>query len=74
MIFFFFFFFFGSIYNLFSLPFDSFTISIKALRTVFAFLVLITTAQLPSIKSELSFCTGTNPAHSMLEIRNGQDL
>ena len=30
-------------------------------------LVVITTAQLPSIKPELRFCTDSNPAHCVLE-------
>ena len=36
--------------------------------------VVTTTAQLHSSKPELRFCTGSNPVHSMLEIRNGEDL
>ena len=36
--------------------------------------VVITTAQLHSTKPELRFCVGSNPAHSMLEIREGEDL
>ena len=36
--------------------------------------VLITTAQLHSTKPELRFCAGSNPAHSVWEIRNGDDL
>ena len=36
--------------------------------------VVITTAQLPSTKAELRFCTGSNPAQGVPEIRNGKDL
>ena len=36
--------------------------------------VVITTAQLHSIKPELRFCTGSNPACSMMEIHNDEDL
>ena len=36
--------------------------------------VVITTAQLHSTKPELRFCTGSNPACSVLEIRDGEDL
>ena len=36
--------------------------------------VVITTAQLHSTKSELRFCTGSNPARSMSEIHDGEDL
>ena len=36
--------------------------------------LVITTAQLHSTKSELRFCTGSNPACSMSKIRNGEDL
>ena len=36
--------------------------------------VVITTAQLHSTKPELRFCTGSNPAHSVSEIGNGEDL
>ena len=36
--------------------------------------VVITTAQLHSTKSELSFCAGSNLAFSMSEIRDGEDL
>ena len=36
--------------------------------------VVITTAQLHSTKSELRFCTGSNPACGMLEIHDGEDL
>ena len=36
--------------------------------------VVITTAQLHSTNSELSFCTGSNPADSMSEIQDGEDL
>ena len=36
--------------------------------------VLITTAQLHSTKAELRFCAGSNPAHGVLEIRDGEDL
>ena len=37
-------------------------------------IVVITTAQLHSTKPELRFCIGSNPAHSMPEIRDGEDL
>ena len=36
--------------------------------------VVITTAQFHSTKPELRFCTGSNPAHSVLEIRDGENL
>ena len=36
--------------------------------------VVITIAQLHSTKPELRFCTGSNPAHGMSEIRDGEDL
>ena len=36
--------------------------------------VVITTAQLQSTKSELRFCTGSNLAHVVSEIRDGEDL
>ena len=36
--------------------------------------VVITIAQLHSAKPELRFCTGSNPACGLLEIRNGDDL
>ena len=36
--------------------------------------VVITNAQLHSTKPELRFCTGSNPAHGVSEIRDGEDL
>ena len=36
--------------------------------------VVITTAQLHSTKPALSFCAGSNPARSVSEINNGEDL
>ena len=36
--------------------------------------VVITTAQLHSIKPELRICTGSNPACGVLEIDGGEDL
>ena len=36
--------------------------------------VVITTAQLHSTKPELRFCIGPNPACSVLEICDGEDL
>ena len=36
--------------------------------------VVITTAQLHSTKPELRFCAGSNPARSVSEIRDGEDL
>ena len=36
--------------------------------------VVITTAQLHSTKSELKFCAGSNLARSMSEIRDGENL
>ena len=36
--------------------------------------VVITTAQLHSTKPELRFCAGSNPACSVSEIRDGEDL
>ena len=37
-------------------------------------MVVITTAQLHSTKSELSFCKGSNPACGVSEIPYGEDL
>ena len=37
-------------------------------------LVVITTAQLHSTKPELRFCTGSNRARGMSEIRDGENL
>ena len=36
--------------------------------------VVITTAQLHSTRSELRFCAGSNPSRSVSQIRNGEDL
>ena len=36
--------------------------------------MVITTAQLHSTKPELRFCAGSNPAHGVSEIRDGEDL
>ena len=36
--------------------------------------VVITTTQLYSTKSELRFCAGLNPAHGVQEIRGEEDL
>ena len=36
--------------------------------------VVITTAQLPSSKPEFRFCAGSNPAHGVSEIHNGEDI
>ena len=36
--------------------------------------VVITTAQLHSTKSELRFCAGSNPARGVSEICDGEDL
>ena len=36
--------------------------------------VVITAAQLHSTKPELRFCAGSNPAHGVSEIRDGEDL
>ena len=36
--------------------------------------VVITTVQLHSIKPELRFYAGSNPARGMSEIRDGEDL
>ena len=36
--------------------------------------VVVTTAQLHSIKPELRFCAGSNPACGVSEIRNAEDL
>ena len=38
------------------------------------FTLNITAAQLHSTKPELRFCTGSNPARSMSEIHDGEDL
>ena len=37
-------------------------------------IVVITTAQLHSIKPELRLCASSNPARGGLEIRDGEDL
>ena len=37
-------------------------------------LVVITTAQFHSTKPELRFCAGSDPAHVLSEIRDGEDL
>ena len=37
-------------------------------------IVVITTTQLHSTKPELSFCAGSNPARSVSEILDGEDL
>ena len=36
--------------------------------------VVITAAQLHSTQPELKFCTGSNPARGVLEIRDGENL
>ena len=36
--------------------------------------VVIATAQPHSTKPELRFCAGSNPAHGVSEIHNGEDL
>ena len=36
--------------------------------------VVITTAQLHSTKSELRFCAGSNPGRGVSEIRDGEDF
>ena len=36
--------------------------------------VVITTAQLHSTQPEIRFCAGSNPAHGMPQIRDGEDL
>ena len=36
--------------------------------------VVITTTQLHSTKPELRFCAGSNPAHGVSEIHDGEDL
>ena len=36
--------------------------------------VVITTAQLPSTKPKIRFCTGSNPARCVSEIRDREDL
>ena len=41
---------------------------------IFIGVVVITTAQLHSNKSEFRFCAGSNPACDVLEIRDGEDL
>ena len=41
---------------------------------MYSYIVVITTAQLHSSKHELRFCTGSNPAHCMSEIRDGEFL
>ena len=38
------------------------------------FTLKVTAAQLHSTKPEIRFCTGSNPARSMLEIHDGEDL
>ena len=46
----------------------------EALREIIERSLVITTAQLHSTKLELSFCTGSNSAQGVSEIRNGEDL
>ena len=36
--------------------------------------VVITTVQLHSTKPELRFCAGSNPAHGVSKIHDGEDL
>ena len=36
--------------------------------------VVITTAQFHLTKPEIRFCAGSNPTHSVSEIRDGEDL
>ena len=43
------------------------------LKIILSYLI-ITTAQLHSTKPELRFCPGSNPAHGVSEIRDGEDL
>ena len=44
------------------------------LKISFRGVVVITAAQLHSTKPELTFCAGSDPACSMSEIRDGEDL
>ena len=48
---------------------------LRSIRVPFSiYIVVITTAQLHSTKHELRFCAGSNPAHGMSEIRDGENL
>ena len=46
----------------------------KVHAAIFILVEVITTTQLHSTKPELRFCAGSKPAHSVLEIRDGEDL
>ena len=48
--------------------------SIPEIHTWRRGVVVITTTQLYSTKPELRFCTGSNPAHGVSEIHDGEDL
>ena len=48
--------------------------SIPEIHTLRHGVVVITTTQLHSTKSELRFCTVSNPAHGVSEIHDGEDL
>ena len=47
---------------------------VVVITTEYSGVVVITTAQLHLNKLELRFCAGSNPAHRMLEICDGEDL
>ena len=50
------------------------SVNIITTANIIATVNIITTAQFHSSKPELRFCTGSNPARGMSEIRDGEDL
>ena len=60
--------------KLFSLERFWFLVGICLIWKLKEYIVVITTAQLHSTMPELRFYAGSNPAHDVLEIRNGEDL
>ena len=49
-------------------------LSFEGMHNINRVVVVITTAQLHSTKSEIRFCTRSNPVHGVSEIRNGENL
>ena len=54
--------------------FQCFPLFHLCVRSSYGGVVVITTAQLHSTKTELRFCAGSNPAHGVSEICDGEDL
>ena len=50
------------------------TPTLLVMDTIHRGIVVITTAQLYSTKTELRFSAGSSPAQGVLEIRDGEDL